>query len=52
MEEKKHKKRIIIDVSDQVHREVKTRASFRGITIKRWVELAIAERIKEEQKHE
>lgn len=52
-EEKKEKrKRIIVDVPPLFHKEIKTRASSRGITITDWVIMAINDRIAEERKRE
>lgn len=46
------KKRFIMDVLDDFHREIKRRAAIRGITMTEWVILAIQERIQEEKKRE
>lgn len=52
-EDKKEKrKRLIIDVTQLFHKEIKMRATFRGITISDWVLLAIKDRIAEERKYE
>lgn len=46
------KKRLLIDVSQELHKEVKARAVFRGLSIRQWVEMAIKERIREERQYE
>ena len=45
-------KRLIFNISEVLHEEIKKRALFRGQTISSWVTMAIRERIKEEKKHE
>lgn len=52
MEEKKARKRLIVWICEKLHREIKTRAAFRGINLKSWIEIAIAQRIEEEKKYE
>ncbi len=44
--------RIIIDIDEGLHRESKARAALRGQTLRKWIELAIKERILSEQKYE
>lgn len=51
-EKKKIKKRLTIQVDNDLHRIVKSRALFRGMSVRQWVEMAIKERIKEEQQYE
>ena len=43
-------KALRINVNDVLHREIKTRASFKGISMKRWILSAILEKIKTEEK--
>ncbi len=54
MQEKKSKtpKRLILNVYDQLHAEIKKRSGFRGQTISAWVIIAIMERIQKEKLHE
>ena len=54
MQEKKRKspKRLLINVTEEFHNEIKRRALFRGQTISNWVTMAISERIKQEKKYE
>jgi predicted DNA binding CopG/RHH family protein len=48
----KLEKRIIIEVSSEDHKEIKRRATNRGITIRKWVLDAIADKIKKEKQYE
>jgi predicted HicB family RNase H-like nuclease len=54
MQEKKYKipKRIILNTGNELHEEIKKRATFRGQTISDWVKMAIRERIHKEKLHE
>jgi hypothetical protein len=52
MESKKRGKRLSMDMDEELHKVIKARAAFRGLTIKEWLELAIKERILNEQKYE
>lgn len=54
MQEEKRKtpKRLVIEVQEEFHKEIKRRAVFRGQTISSWIIMAICERIKEERKRE
>lgn len=54
VQEKKRKspKRLLINVTEEFHCEIKKRALFRGQTISNWVIMAISERITEERKRE
>jgi predicted HicB family RNase H-like nuclease len=45
-------KRLVVEVSDLFHDEIKKRAVFRGQTMSSWIIMAINERIKEERKRE
>ena len=49
--QEKNKKRLLLDVDEKLHTEIKTRASFRNMSIKKWIMQAIAERIKWEDKY-
>jgi hypothetical protein len=49
---KKNPKRLAINVSEEEHKEIKVRASFRGVTITDWLKIAISERIQEEKRRE
>jgi len=52
MEEKrKSPKRIIIDISEEKHAQIKQRAAFRHTSIKIWIEQAIDMKIAEEDKY-
>lgn len=46
------KKRLVVWITKELHQEIKARAAFRGINMKAWLEIAIAERIAEENKYE
>lgn len=50
MDEKK-RKQIIFDVSEEVHRQIKIFAAMRNITMNRWMQKAINERIEKEIKY-
>jgi len=50
--ENREKKRLVVELTQQEHKEIKMRATFRNITIKDWVKLAIFDRIKSEQQYE
>lgn len=50
MENRKNPKRLIIDISEEMHAEIKARAARRCISMKVWVERAIIKRIQEEDK--
>lgn len=54
IEEKKPKalRRLLVDVPEDLHKEIKIRATVRNISIKTWVTRAIAEAIKQEKKYE
>lgn len=45
-------KRIIVDLPIKSHVDIKTRASFRNVTIKKWVMYAIARHIIFEEQYE
>ena len=46
------RKRIIIDALPEIHAELKSRAAFRGLSIKAYVTGAILEQMKRDKKHE
>jgi predicted HicB family RNase H-like nuclease len=52
MEEKKSKKRLVIEVDDRMHETIKDRANHRHVTIRKWVLRALLEAIKKEQQYE
>lgn len=45
-------KRLILEIPEILHNEIKARASFRGQTLKSWVLMAILDQIRKEKKHE
>ena len=45
-------KRLSIEIPSKLHKEMKVRALFRNITLRKWVMLAIMERIKKEKETE
>ncbi len=49
---RKSPKRILVDVSEKDHTEIKMRAAFKNISIRAWILRAIALAIKEERKYE
>ena len=48
----KKQKRLVVDLNKDLHVIIKSKAAFRNITIKKWILIAIAERIKQESKYE
>ena len=50
--ERKSPKRVIINVTEEMHKEIKMRAVFRGLTIHAWMVRAIEKLIEEEKKYE
>jgi len=48
----KKQKRLVVDLNKDLHVIIKSKAAFRNITIKKWILIAIAERIKQETKYE
>ncbi len=54
MEEKIRKtpRRLVINIDEDLHYEIKKRALFRNVTMSNWVLVAIQERIDEERKRE
>ena len=50
-ETRKSPKRIIIDISEEKHTEIKMRAAFRHTKIKTWIEQAIDMKIAEEDRY-
>lgn len=51
-DKKKQIKRLNVNITSDLHIEIKKRALFRGITITDWVIMALIERINEERKRE
>ena len=51
MEDKHRRARLLIDIDEQLHKEAKIRATFRGQSLRYWVELAIKERIVKEDSY-
>ena len=51
MEEKKALKHVIVQVTDEMHKQVKMRAADRRITIKLWIERAIAKQMEQEDRY-
>lgn len=49
---RKNRKRLIFNVSEELHKEIKVRAAFRNISITDWLMLAITQRVQEERKYE
>jgi hypothetical protein len=52
VKERKSPKRILVNVKEEFHNEIKKRAFFRGQTMSSWIIMAISERIKAERKCE
>lgn len=48
---KKETKGLKVDINEMLHKEIKTRAAFRGMTIKKWILNAIVEQIKMEESY-
>ena len=48
----KREKQIVIVVTYEDHKEIKRRATNRGVTIRKWVLDAIADKIKKEKQYE
>ena len=46
------KKALKVDINERLHKEIKTRAAFKGLTIKKWITNAIIEHIKLEEKYQ
>jgi len=49
---RKSPKRIIFNLPEEWHTEIKMRATLRNISISDWVKIAIEQRIEEEKKYE
>lgn len=45
---KEDEKRLTVNLKKVVHQEIKRRALFRNITLRRWIEIAIKNQIKKE----
>lgn len=43
---------LIAHIPEELHNQVKSLASFRGMSIRQWIEIAIKELIKKEIKHQ
>jgi len=52
MTEEKKRKQIIFDVSEDIHKQIKIFAAMRNITMNRWMQKAINERIAKETKYD
>lgn len=50
--EKKKLKRLVLNINEDDHHEIKRRALFKNITIRAWVSRAIRAAIVEEKKYE
>lgn len=50
--EKIEEKRLVIEIQPDLHNDIKKRALFRNITIRKWVLIAILEQIKKEKSTE
>lgn len=45
-------KRLLIEIDEEIHNEIKVWASFRHETMKQWVTTALVERIKKEKSYQ
>jgi hypothetical protein len=45
-------KRLLIEIEEELHNEIKVWASFRHETMKQWVTTALVERIKKEKSYQ
>ena len=45
-------KRLLLNVSDELHKEVKSRAVYKNISMKKWILQAILEKIKKENQYQ
>jgi len=52
MNEDKKRKQIVFDVSEDIHRQIKIFSAMRNITMNRWMQKAIDERIQKETKYD
>ena len=52
MDENKKRKQIIFDINEDIHRQIKIFAATRNITMNRWIQKAITERIKKETQYD
>ena len=52
MEKKERIRRLLLDVTDEEHGMVKSRAALRGMSIKDYVRRAVIEQIKREKSYE
>jgi predicted HicB family RNase H-like nuclease len=50
--DKKTKKRLMVEISDDIHQQVKIRAAQRNIPMRLWVARAIVAAIQNEQQYE
>jgi predicted HicB family RNase H-like nuclease len=46
------KPRLVLDVDQELHKDIKLRATERGLSIKKWILQAIAARIEWERKYQ
>jgi predicted HicB family RNase H-like nuclease len=49
---KDKEKRLVLEMPEVLHNEIKSRAAFRGQSIKEWVLMAIMDQIRKEKKYE
>lgn len=47
----KYPKRLSMNIDDAIHKYIRTRAAFMGITITEWIMLAVMKQIEEESKY-
>ncbi len=52
MNEDKKRKQIIFDIPEDIHKQIKILAAMRNITMSRWMQKAINERIQKEMRHD
>lgn len=52
MDDVKKRKQIIFDLNEDVHREIKVFAAMRNITMNRWMQKAINERLIKEKQYD
>lgn len=45
-------KRLVIEISEELHKEIKTEAAFRNITIRKYVLQAVLERMKQDKQYQ
>lgn len=50
--ERKSPKRLVIDIDEEVHQQIKLRSAIRNITIRKWVSRALSEALKKEEQYD